>query len=60
MLQVGDDRLTGLDRQRQPIATAALAGDDEFAAAPVDVVQTAAPATSPARSPIRASKISIA
>jgi hypothetical protein len=40
VLQVVDDRRAGIAHQRQPISAAALSGDNEFAAAPVDVVQT--------------------
>ena len=58
-LQIVDDRLPDITRQRQPIRATALPGDDEFAAAPIDVVQTR-PATSPRRSPTRASRVSIA
>ena len=39
-LQVGNDRLVGIGRQRQLVMATALPGDGEFAAAPVDVVET--------------------
>ena len=60
-LQIADDRLADIDRQRQPLVPAALAADDELAGAPVDVVELrarrprrraapAAPATAGSRS----------
>ena len=39
VLQVGDDPLPDIDRQRQPINPVAFAAHGDLAAAPVDVVQ---------------------
>ena len=41
-LQIVNDRPPDITRQRHPIKSTALPGDGEFAAAPIDVVQTQA------------------
>ena len=40
VLEIGDQRLAHIDRQRQPLHAVPLAANEDLAGPPVDVIQT--------------------
>jgi hypothetical protein len=58
-LQIRDQRLADIDRQRQPVVPVALPAHEDLARPPVEILELYA-ATSPARNPSRTSNNKIA